>query len=409
MSTSTQDRPVTDYSKMSEDQFRQMVRDFISENLPPEMAARWKKMYHPYKPDVVWWTSKLNEVGWSVPGWPVEYGGPDWTIAQRHIFEEEVFLAGCPALSPQGLTLVGPVICHYGTPEQKDFHLPKIRSGEIMWAQGFSEPNAGSDLAALQCRAVRDGDEYVVNGQKIWTSEAHYSEWVFMLVRTSTEGKKQAGISFLLIDLDTPGITIRPIISIDGGHELNEVFFEDVRVPASNLVGEENKGWTYAKELLAEERTFSAEVKRHKGQLRRIKNIARETKIRGRPLIEDPHFQRRLAQLEIEVLAHEATLWRVVAEEEAGILGAAPTPSILKVRGTELVQRLGALMIEALEEAGLPYYAEHDYFLTEPADPPGRPDAYGVSSDFMFRRSLTIYGGSNEVQRNIIAGQLLRN
>ncbi len=399
---------MTDYSQMTDDEFRQEVRTFIAENLPPEIAARWKKMYHPYKPDVVFWTQKLNEKGWSVPGWPVEYGGPGWSVSQRHIFEEESFLAGCPALSPQGLTLVGPVIAHHGTQAQKDYHLPKIRSAEIMWAQGFSEPNAGSDLAALQCRAVRDGDEYVVNGQKIWTSEAHYSEWVFMLVRTSTEGKKQAGISFMLIDLSTPGITIRPIISIDGGHELNEVFFEDVRVPAENLVGEENKGWTYAKELLAEERTFSAEVKRHKGQLARIKDIARKVKIRGRPLIEDPHFQRRLAQLEIEVLAHEATLWRVVAEEEAGILGAAPTPSILKVRGTELVQRLGALMLEALEEAGLPYYSEHDYFLGAPEDPPGIPEAHGVSSDFMFRRSLTIYGGSNEVQRNIIAGQLLR-
>ncbi len=399
---------MTDYSQMTDEQFRQEVRDFIAQNLPPEMAARWKKMYHPYKPDVVFWTQKLNEKGWSVPGWPVEYGGPGWTISQRHIFEEESFLAGCPAISPQGLTLVGPVIAHHGTQAQKDYHLPRIRSAEIMWAQGFSEPNAGSDLAALQCRAIRDGDEYIVNGQKIWTSEAHYSEWVFMLVRTSTEGKKQAGISFMLIDLSSPGITIRPIVSIDGGHELNEVFFDNVRVPAENLVGEENQGWTYAKELLAEERTFSAEVKRHKGQLKRIKDIARETKIRGRPLIEDPHFQRRLAQLEIEVLAHEATLWRVVAEEEAGILGAAPTPSILKVRGTELVQRLGALMIEALEEAGLPYYAEKDYFLSAPEDPPGRADAYGVSSDFMFRRSLTIYGGSNEVQRNIIAGTLLR-
>jgi alkylation response protein AidB-like acyl-CoA dehydrogenase len=393
---------------MTDEDFRQEVRTFIAQNLPPEMAARWKKMYHPYKPDVVFWTQKLNEKGWSVPGWAVEDGGPGWSVSKRHIFEEESFLAGCPALSPQGLTLVGPVIAHHGTQAQKDFHLPKIRSAEVMWAQGFSEPNAGSDLASLQCRAIRDGDEYVVNGQKIWTSEAHYSEWVFMLVRTSTEGKKQAGISFLLIDLATPGITIRPIISIDGGHELNEVFFEDVRVPAENLVGEENMGWTYAKELLAEDRTFSAEVKRHKGQLARIRNIARTVKVRGRPLIEDPHFQRRLAQLEIEVLAHEATLWRVVAEEEAGILGAAPTPSILKVRGTELVQRLGALMLEALEEAGLPYYAEHDYFLSTPEDPAGIPEAYGVSSDFMFRRSLTIYGGSNEVQRNIIAGQLLR-
>jgi len=399
---------VTDYSNMTEEEFRQEVRAFIAANLPAEMAARWKKMYHPYKPDVIFWTQKLNEMGWSVPGWPVEYGGPDWTISQRHAFEEEVFLAGCPWISPQGLTLVGPIIYTYGTQAQKDYFLPKIRSAEHFWAQGFSEPNAGSDLAALQCRAVRDGDEYVVNGQKIWTSEAHSSEWVFMLVRTSTEGKKQAGISFLLIDLETPGITVRPIISIDGGHELNEVFFEDVRVPAENLVGEENRGWTYAKEVLAEERTFSAEVKRHKGQLARIKEIARAVQIRGRPLIADPHFKRRLAQLEIEVLAHEATLWRVVAEEDAGITGAAPTPSILKVRGTELVQRLGAMMLEALGEAGLPYYAEKDYLLGTPDDPPGIAGAPGVVSDFLFRRSLTIYGGSNEIQRNIIAGQLLR-
>jgi alkylation response protein AidB-like acyl-CoA dehydrogenase len=393
---------------MTDEDFRAEVRSFIAANLPPEMAHRTLLGYHPHKPDVLFWTAKLEARGWSVPNWPEAYGGPGWTVTQRHIFEEESFLAGCPALSPQGLTLVGPIIYTYGNQAQKDRFLPGIRSGATFWAQGFSEPNSGSDLASLQTRAIPDGDQYVVNGQKIWTSEAHYSEWLFLLVRTSTAGKPQAGISFLLVDLATPGITVRPIVSIDGGHVLNEVFLEDVRVPIENLIGEENKGWTYAKELLGAERTFSAEVPRCKGLLARIRRIASETPVRGRPLIDDPHFARRLAQLEIEVLAHETTLWRVVAEEEAGLAGAAPTSSILKVRGTELVQRLGALSVEALGDDALPAYPEHRYLLGSPANAPGTPLAPGVSADAFYRRSASIYGGTNEVQRNIIAAQLLR-
>jgi alkylation response protein AidB-like acyl-CoA dehydrogenase len=393
---------------MTDEEFRAEIRAFIARNLPPDMAARTLMGYHPHKPDVLYWTGKLNERGWSVPSWPLEYGGPGWTITQRHIFDEESFLAGCPALAPQGVHLVGPIIHTYGSQAQKDYFLPKIRSGEHFWAQGFSEPNAGSDLASLQTRAIRDDDHYVVNGQKIWTSEAHYSEWIFLLVRTSTEGKPQAGISFLLADLSAPGIAVRPIISIDGGHILNEVFLEDVRVPAENLVGEENAGWGYAKVLLAEERTFSAEVARCKGMVKRVRHIAAQTPARGAPLIENPHFSRRLAELEIEVLAHEATLWRVVAEEEAEIASAAPTSSILKVRGTELVQRIGALMAEALGEDALPVYLEHDYLFGTPHSAPGSPFAPGVVADYFYRRSMSIYGGSNEVQRNIIAGQLLR-
>ena len=393
---------------MTDDEFRAEVRAFIVEKLPRDMAARTLQGYHPYKPDVLYWTRKLQERGWSVPNWPAEYGGPGWTVTQRHIFDEECFLAGCPALAPQGVYLVGPIIYTYGNQAQKDRFLPPIRSGEHFWAQGFSEPNAGSDLANLQTRAIRDGDHYVVNGQKIWTSEAHYSEWLFLLVRTAVGAKPQAGISFLLVDLKTPGVTVRPIVSIDGGHVLNEVFLEDGRVPVENLIGEENRGWTYAKELLGAERTFSAEVPRCKGLIARLRAIAAATPMRDATLLDDAHFARRLAQLEIEVLAHEATLWRVVAEEAAELPGAAPTSSILKVRGTELVQRIGALTVEALGDDALPDYPEARYLLDRPNDAPGSPMAPGVTADFLYRRSATIYGGANEVQRNIIAAQLLR-
>jgi alkylation response protein AidB-like acyl-CoA dehydrogenase len=287
--------------------------------------------------------------------------------------------------------------------------LHKIADGSLRFqAFGVTEPTSGSDTLSLKTRAVRDGDDYIVNGQKIWTSDAHYSEWLFLLVRTATGGRPQAGISFLLVDLATPGITVRPIISIDGGHILNEVFLDDVRVPVENLIGEENKGWTYAKDLLGLERTFSAEVPRCKGLLARLKKIASATPARGRMLIEDPHFARRIAQLEIDVLAHETTLWRVVAEVEAELTSGAPTASILKIRGTELVQRIGALMVEALGDDALPAYPEAQYLFGPPKNAPGQALAPGVVADFLYRRSVTIYGGTNEIQRNIIAAQLLK-
>ena len=393
---------------MTDDEFRAEVRAFIAAELPRDMAARTLLGYHPHKPDVEFWTAKLHQRGWSAMSWPKEHGGTGWTVSQRHIFDEECFLAGCPAVNPQAFYLVGPIIYAIGSEAQKKRFLPPILSGEHFWAQGFSEPNSGSDLASLKTRAVREGDEYVLNGQKIWTSEAQYCDWIFMLVRTSTEGRPQAGISFLLVDLKSPGITVRPIIGLEGGHILNEVFFEDVRVPVENLIGEENQGWTYAKQLLGAERTHSAEVPRCKGLLARCKAVAAQTLFRDRPLSQDPHFARRVAQLEVEILAHETTLWRVVAEEDAGVHSAAPTPSILKVKGTELAQRAGALLVEALGDEALPHYVERDYFLNPPADAPGAPIAHGAVSDFLYRRSMTIYGGANEVQRNIIAAQLLR-
>lgn len=398
-----------DMAALDDEAFRFEVRAFIAAELPPEIAARTLLGYHPHRPDVELWTRKLDDRGWSALNWPVEHGGTGWSIGKRHIFEEECFLAGCPAVNPQAFHLVGPIIYAIGDATQRDRFLPAIRSGEHFWAQGFSEPNSGSDLASLQTRAVRDGDDYIVNGQKIWTSEAHYCDWVFLLVRTSTEGKPQAGISFLLADLKSPGITIRPIIGIEGGHVLNEVFLEDVRVPAVNLIGEENQGWTYAKRLLGAERTFSAVVPRCKQLAARIRAIASADATLGEGrLIDDVHFARRLAQLEIELIAHEATLLRVVAEEEAGVNAGSPTPSILKVKGTELLQKLGALAIEALGDEALPYYPEEGYLLSAPAEAPGSPAGYGVVSDFLYHRSATIYGGTNEVQRNIIAAQLLK-
>jgi alkylation response protein AidB-like acyl-CoA dehydrogenase len=388
--------------------FREEVRAFVKAHVPLEVARRNQRGYHCVRDDVVQWMRALHTRGWSVPNWPVEYGGPGWSIRQRHIFEEESFRLGAPEISPQGHTLVGPVIYEFGSQAMKDRFLPAIRSGDHLWAQGFSEPNAGSDLASLKTRAVRDGDHYVVNGQKIWTSEAHSADWLFLLVRTNTEGKPQAGISFLLVDLKTPGITVRPIVTIDEGHTLNEVFLEDVRVPVENLVGQENMGWTYAKKLLEAERSFSANIPRCRLGLGRLREIATTVHARGRPLIEDVGFATRIAQLEIDFLAHETTVWRVVEEEESGRTSAVPTSSILKVRGGELLQAINQLMIEALGDHAVPVYPEADYLGEMPADAPGPDFAPGVVSEMMYRRAVTIYGGSNEIQRNIIAGMLLR-
>lgn len=391
------------------EEFRAEVRAFIAENLPADLAARTRLGYHQDREDIALWTRRLaDRGGWSVPGWPAEHGGPGWTIAQRHAFDEECYLAGAPGLTPQGTFLVGPIIIAVGSPEQKARYLPKIRSGEEFWTQGFSEPEAGSDLASLKTTALREGDEYVVNGSKIWTSAAQSADWLFLLARTRLDGKPQAGISLLLVDMKTPGISIRPLISIDGRHSLNQVFFENVRVPAENLVGEENAGWSYGKDILVDERTFNAEVGRCKAMLDRVRRLAATYDRGGTPLLEDPRFAFRLAEVEIEVLAHEATLWRSVAEETAGVHGLAPIPSILKIRGTELVQRIGTLMIDALGDDAIPYYAEADYKWGFPEDLPGAEAAVGVASDTLFRRAGTIYGGSNEVQRNIIAAQLMK-
>ena len=385
--------------------FREEIRAFIAENLPAELAARVKLGYHPLKSDTKFWTAVLHKQGWSVPHWPVDYGGPGWSPIQRHIFEEECFLAGAPALSTQGPFLVGPVLYSFGTQVQKDRYLPGIRSGEEFWGQGFSEPNAGSDLVSLRTRAVRDGDHYVVNGQKAWSSEAHFADQVFFLARTDPAAKPQRGISFLMVDAKTPGLTIRPVISLDHGHSLNEMYFEDVRVPVGNLVGEEGQGWTYAKFLLENERAFSAEVPRNKRSLERLREIARNQTVRGVPVIENQSFAERMAELQVELDTLEF-LTLSALYQPAVAAATRPVGSVLKIRGSELQQRLLEMTAEALGDYSAPFYPEP----WEPGDnayPPGPGYARGVMGELYYRRATTIYGGSNEIQRTIIAKQIL--
>ena len=298
------------------EQFRLEVRKFLAEHLPRDMAWRGQQGYLPDREDSMHWTRILHETrGWSVPGWPVDYGGTGWTVEQRYVFEEESYLAGAPLQNQSGVHLVGPVIYKFGNEEQKRRFLPPIAHGETFWIQGFSEPGAGSDLASLRTTAVRDGDHYIVNGQKIWTSFGIHGDWNFVLVRTDPAVKPQKGISFLLLDVNSPGVTVRPLTTLEGSHHLAEVFYDNVRVPAENLVGEENKGWGYAKALLFDERAFlGAEAPALKRYLAKIRKYASRARANGRPMIEDPLFARRLAEYELEVLAIDMTVQHVLHE-----------------------------------------------------------------------------------------------
>jgi len=382
--------------------FRVEVRTFLREQLPPEMARRTLRGYHASKADMVAWTRILYARGWSAPHWPVEHGGPGWTPLQRHLFEEECALAGAPPTCTSAFSLVAPVIYTYGSEAQKQQHLPPILRGDAFWGQGFSEPNAGSDLASLKTRAERDGDHYIVNGQKTWTTEGHHADWLFCLVRTSATEKPQRGISFLLVDARTPGITIRPIISIDDAHSLNEVFFDNVRVPIANRVGEEGQGWSFGKLLLDNERAFSAEVPRNRRMVARLKRIAAAT---GRDA--DPLFTHRVAELEAELQALEWLTLRALSEHGTPAATQWPAGSVLHVLGSELQQKTGALLVETLGEHGVIAYPEFPGEGPPAAYPPGPDFAPGVTADFLYRRAVTIYGGSNEIQRNLIARHLL--
>jgi alkylation response protein AidB-like acyl-CoA dehydrogenase len=384
--------------------FRDEVRAFIREKYPPEIRERARKgwSYLP-KEDHIRWQKLLYEKGWIAPHWPKEYGGTGWTPRQKFIFEEECMAAGCPRLIPFGLTMVGPVIYTFGSEAQKKRFLPPILSSDEWWCQGYSEPGAGSDLATLQTRAVREGDKYRVNGSKIWTSGAHKADWMFCLVRTKTDGKPQEGISFLLIDMKSPGITVKPIITIDEGHYLNQVFLDDVMVPVENLVGEENKGWTYAKFLLGYERTGIAGVGRSKMRLEMLKGIARAEYLDGQPLIQDPSFQSRIAQIETELMALEMTNLRVLASTGAG---GGNLASLLKIRGTEIEQAINQTLVDALGNYGLPYGVNFPRF--DRNEPPAGPDyATGLMAENLLKRASSIYGGTNEIQRNIIAKMVL--
>lgn len=372
--------------------FRDEVRQWLSENWTAEHAAEIRDRKK-FKKSIVAWEKRLANKGWIAPGWPEEHGGTGWTPTQKYIFETERAAAGAPDVTPFGVKMVAPVIYTFGSEEQKAQHLPKIYNADIWWCQGYSEPGSGSDLASLKTRADRDGDDYIINGAKIWTTYAQYADWIFCLVRTSNEGKAQSGISFLLIDMNTPGIQVNPIHSIDGVHSLNEVTFDDVRVPVSNRIGEENKGWTYAKALLAHERTAIAGVADSKLTLETIRDVASQEVNGGERLIDQPSFQQRFADIEIELMALEYTELRVLASDAAG-KGPGVESSLLKLKGTELQQATQRLLLDC---AG--YYAG----VEDTDNAIGHAFADEARRSYMYGRAATIYGGSNEVQKNITA------
>jgi alkylation response protein AidB-like acyl-CoA dehydrogenase len=383
-----------------EQQFREDVRAWVRANLPPEISHKVHNALHLTREDMQRWARILGKQGWLGWGWPKEFGGPGWNAVQKHLFEEECALAGAPRVVPFGPVMVAPVIMAFGSPEQQRRFLPGIASGEVWWSQGYSEPGAGSDLASLKTRAERKGDKYIVNGQKTWTTLAQYGEWIFCLVRTSTEGKPQTGISFLLIDMKSPGVSVRPIIMLDGSPEVNEVFFDNVEVPAENLIGEENKGWTYAKHLLSHERTNIADVNRAKRELERLKRIAKAEHV-----YEDQRFRDEIARLEVDVVALEMLVLRVLSAEKSG-KNALDIAALLKIRGSEIQQRYSELMMLAAGPYALPFIPEameagwQGEFV-------GAAHCAPLASTYFNMRKTTIYGGSNEVQRNIVAQTVL--
>ncbi len=386
--------------------FRDEVRGFLNDKLPADISRKVKEHKRLGKEDTIRWQKILNEQGWLALHWPKEHGGTGWSPIQKHIFEEECAEAGAPTVLPFGVNMVAPVIIKFGTQEQKDHYLPRILRSDDWWCQGYSEPGAGSDLAGLKTRAVRDGDHYIVNGQKTWTTLGQHANMIFCLVRTDPDAKKQEGISFLLIDMEkSEGITVRPLITLDGEHEVNEVFFDDVKVPVENLVGEENKGWTCAKYLLTFERTGIAGVGASKAALAHLKQVAREQQVNGKPLIEEPHFRARLADVEMELMSLEMTNLRTVAAAEAGGVPGAES-SFLKIMGTELRQEITDLFRRAAGPHALPFLPEE---MAGDFEGPyvGPEFAASVASRYFNFRKLSIFGGSNEIQKNIISKMIL--
>jgi len=389
----------------AENRFREEVRSFVRVRLPESIRTKISRLERLSADDVKSWYRILHTRGWIASNWPAQFGGPGWSPVQQYVFEEELAAAGAPLPPAFGTKLVGPVIMAFGSAAQQAYFLPRILSGEHWWCQGYSEPGAGSDLASLQTRAVRAGDHYIVNGQKTWTTLAQYANWIFCLVRTDPQAKSQRGISFLLMDMTSPGITVRPIITLDGAHEVNEVWFENVRVPADNLVGEENHGWTYAKFLLEHERSTFAGVGHIKRDLERLKAIASAERRAGRALIDDPVFAAKISQVEIDMMALEITGLRML---DAARAQRAPGPavSILKVQSSVIQQRLSELLLEAVGPYGLPFVAERQ---RESGTPPVVGPAYaaGLAAKYCNERKLSIFGGSNEIQKNIIARMIL--
>ena len=383
--------------------FRQEVRSWLEANLPAQIREKVLNHRRPNRDDFKTWHKLLAGKGWSAPHWPVEFGGTGWNATQRHIWDEENARVGAPGVLPFGVAMVAPVIMKYGNAEQKSYYLPRILDCTDWWCQGYSEPGSGSDLASLKTRAelTSDGKHYIVNGQKTWTTLGQYGDWMFNLVRTSSEGKPQTGISFLLLDMKSPGVTVRPIKLLDGGHEVNEVFFDNVEVPAENLIGEENKGWTYAKHLLSHERTNIADVNRAKRELERLKRIAK-----AEGVYDDVRFRDEIAKLEVDVVALEMLVLRVLSAEKSG-KNSLDIAGLLKIRGSEIQQRYSELMMLAAGPYALPLIREAMEAGWQGDFPGGVLANAPLASTYFNMRKTTIYGGSNEVQRNIVAQTIL--
>ena len=376
--------------------FRDEVRGWLAANLPAELKKKVSDYEELSREDLLGWHRILARKGWVAPAWPKEWGGTGWNVVQRYIFEEECGYAGTPPLVPFGLAMCAPVLLKFGSEAQKKKFLPRIYNGDDFWCQGYSEPGSGSDLASLKTKALRQGDHYVVNGQKIWTTLGHYADWIFCLVRTDASvEKRQEGISFLLIDMKTPGIIVRPLVLMDGGHEVNEVFFEDVKVPLENLVAEEGKGWTVAKYLLGHERMNTGRIGASKRELAKLKEFAAAQTKDGRPLIDDPRFRDKLTRLEVELMALEITNLRFLDQLRGGRAPGAEV-SMLKIKGTEIQQTLTELMMQAVGPLAQPF-----------APTNGAEGFDGFTASIAPRycnfRKTTIYAGSNEIQRNIIS------
>jgi alkylation response protein AidB-like acyl-CoA dehydrogenase len=379
--------------------FRDEIRAFVAAKLPAEIREKIDQGQPLSKNDAIRWQKILFEKGWIAPNWPVDLGGTGWSPTQMYIFDDEMGAAGAPPVVPFGLKMVAPVIYTFGTDEQKQRFLPDILASNVWWCQGYSEPGSGSDLASLSTRAVRDGDHYVVNGIKAWTTLAQHADWIFCLVRTDPNAKKQQGISFLLIDMKTPGVTVHPVITMEGDHEVNETHFEDVRVPVANRVGAENQGWTCAKYLLTHERTSVANVGNLKRNLRRLRREAGNVKVGDGVLLEQPTFAKRVAEVEIQITALEFTSLRILSQVARGGAPGAES-SLLKVRGTELQQVLTELLLEA---AGYESFA----FVPEGGKALGAKFAARAAANYFNFRKVTIYGGSSEIQKNIMTKAVL--
>ena len=376
-----------------EQAFRDEVRQFLASELPSDLRDRMRRDdTSQIRDDVMRWQKILHAKGWGAPGWPVEFGGTGWSKTRQYLFENECALADAPAQLPFGIKMVAPVIMRFGSPEQQQKFLPRILAAEDWWCQGYSETGSGSDLASLKMKAERDGDDYVLNGQKVWNTLGQFADWIFCLVRTDATVKPQKGISFLLIDMKSPGIRVQPTRLLDGSYEVNEIWFDNVRVPASNRVGEENQGWTYAKFLLGHERTNIAGIGASKRELQRLKQDADAVSRNGRSLLQDPMFGNKIAQVEIELTALEVTNMRVIFAEVAK-QAPGPEASMLKIRGTEIAQRISELQMELLG-AGALVYCHGD-------------EASRATAAYLNQRKLSIFGGSNEIQRNIIAHMIL--